>query len=121
MRKTLPIISILLLAILVACSAASPQTDSTNQSYPNESYPNQSQSQGQANYPLTEASVPRVSVSDAKAAFDNGEAIIVDVRNADAYTTGHIPGSISIPLGFFETDPSGLNLDKAQWIITYCT
>lgn len=71
--------------------------------------------------PLTEADVPRVTVQDAKAALDRGEAIIVDVRGADAYRVSHVAGAINIQLGEFETNPLGLNLDKDQWIITYCT
>ena len=71
--------------------------------------------------PLTEADVPRVTVQDAKAALETGEAIIVDVRGADAYSASHVAGAINIQLGEFETNPLGLNLDKDQWIITYCT
>jgi hypothetical protein len=71
--------------------------------------------------PLTEADVPRVPVDQAKAAFDSGMAIIVDVRTPQAYEANHIKGAISIPLGEIELNPTGLNLDKNKWIITYCT
>ena len=69
----------------------------------------------------TEADVPRVSVKDAKAAFDSGQAVIVDVRSAEAFAAEHIDGSINIPLADIESNPAGINLDKNQWIITYCT
>ena len=71
--------------------------------------------------PQTEAEVPRVSVEEAKAAFDSGAAIIVDVRSAEAYAASHVPGAINIQLEEFETNPTDLELDKEQWIITYCT
>jgi len=71
--------------------------------------------------PLTEADVPRVPVDVAKAALDSGQAIIVDVRTPDSYQAKHIKGAISIPLGEIELHPTELKLDKAQWIITYCT
>jgi len=71
--------------------------------------------------PLTEADVPRVSLEKAKAASDNGAAIIVDVRSKEAYDASHIPGAINIPLGDFETNPANLDLPKDAWIITYCT
>jgi hypothetical protein len=71
--------------------------------------------------PLTEAEVPRVPLDIAKAAIDTGEAIVVDVRSAEAYQASHIPGAISIPLQDIEANPTGLKLDKDQWIITYCT
>src|SRR5574341_1630975 len=77
--------------------------------------------QPQANLPESEAAVPRVSVEEASAAFDSGEAIIVDVRSADAYAASHVVGAINIPLGEIETNSAGLSLDKEQWIITYCT
>lgn len=65
--------------------------------------------------------MPRVSVEDAKAALDGGEAIVVDVRSADDYAASHIVGAINIPLTDLESNPANLNLDKNQWIITYCT
>ena len=73
------------------------------------------------NVPESEAGVPRVDVAVAKAAFDTGEAIIVDVRSPDAFATSHIQGAINIPLGKIELNPTGVSLDKEQWIITYCT
>ena len=71
--------------------------------------------------PLSEDRVRRVSLEDAKTAFDNGTAIIVDVRSEQAFAASHIPGAINIQLGEFETNPSELGLPKDQWIITYCT
>lgn len=71
--------------------------------------------------PRTEDEVPRVTVQEAKAAFDSGKAIIVDVRNPAAYEASHIAGAISVPLAEIEEHPINLNIDKNQWIITYCT
>jgi hypothetical protein len=71
--------------------------------------------------PLTEAEVPRVPLDVAKAAIDTGEAIVLDVRPVESYQASHIPGAISIPLADIEANPTGLKLDKDQWIITYCT
>ena len=118
MKKTLLIISTLLLVTL-ACNASLPKTASapTQPVISTLELP-----QGQDNDLLqTEAKVPRVTVEEAKTAFDSGEAIIVDVRSAESYAEGHIAGAISIPLGSIESNPSGLDLDKNQWIITYCT
>ena len=78
-------------------------------------------SSGSNKVPLSEAEVPRVPLEQAKAALDSGAAIVVDVRSAEAYQASHIAGAISIPLGVIETDPTALELDKDQWIITYCT
>ncbi len=117
MKKTLLVISTLLLATL-ACNAVAPKTASA----PTQPVISTLEiSQGQNNIPLTEAGVPRVTVEDAKAALDSGEVIIVDVRSAQAYAEGHIAGAISILLGEFETNIASVPLDKDQWIITYCT
>ena len=70
--------------------------------------------------PLIEAEVPRVTVEEARAALDSGTAVIVDLRDPVAYENSHIPGAINIQLGEIETNPTGLNLDKNRWIITYC-
>ena len=77
--------------------------------------------QPQGDIPQSENAVPRVTVEEAKAALDSGEAVIVDVRSQAAYDTSHVAGAIFIPLGAFETDIANIDLPKEQWIITYCT
>ncbi|MGI5837852.1 MAG: rhodanese-like domain-containing protein [Chloroflexota bacterium] len=42
--------------------------------------------------------VPRTNVEDAKASFDRGEAVFVDLRSREAYERSHIPGAVSIPI-----------------------
>jgi len=71
--------------------------------------------------PATEADVPRVTLEETLAAIQSGEAIVVDVRPPEDYQANHIVGAISIPLPEIETSPNSLDLDKDQWIITYCT
>ena len=71
--------------------------------------------------PLTEAEVPRVSLEEALTAIQSGAAVVVDVRSPEAYAASHIAGAISVPLDEIENNPAGLDLDKDQWIITYCT
>jgi 3-mercaptopyruvate sulfurtransferase SseA len=78
-------------------------------------------SQPASGLPQTEADVPRVTVQEAKAAFESGEAVIVDVRSAEAFAAQHIQGALSIPLTGIEADPASVTLEKDQWIITYCT
>jgi rhodanese-like protein len=73
------------------------------------------------NIPLTEADVPRISPEQAKAAVDSGAAIIIDVRSKEAFAGSHIASAVNIPLANFKANPTGLSLEKDQWIITYCT
>lgn len=63
--------------------------------------------------------IERVSLQKAKAAFDSGTAIFVDVRASQAYAAAHVAGSSSVPLTEIETRLA--ELDPNQWIITYCT
>jgi len=71
--------------------------------------------------PKSEAEVPRVTAEAAKAAFEAGAAVIVDVRSVDSFVAKHIAGALSIPLTRIEQNPKSVSLDKDQWIITYCT
>ena len=63
--------------------------------------------------------VIRVTVGNARAAQESNQAVFVDVRSAGQYAQSHISGALSIPLNEFESRLSELNKD--QWIITYCT
>jgi rhodanese-like protein len=75
-----------------------------------------SQKPPQVNLPLTADQVARVSLEEAKTAFDSQSAIFVDTRSKQAWEAGHIKGALYI--GDFELNPP---LDRNQWIITYCT
>jgi hypothetical protein len=66
-----------------------------------------------------DAQVPRVSLVEAKAVYDAGSAIFLDVRSVEAHQTSRIPDSINIPLADLEARIA--ELDPEQWIITYCT
>lgn len=44
------------------------------------------------------------------------EAIVIDVRNADEFSTGHIAGAVNIPLNNIES----ISYDKNTKIILYC-
>ena len=68
---------------------------------------------------IPESEVPRVSLEDAKAAFDNGSAVFVDARSAASYEESHIPGALSIPASEIQSRLG--ELDPTKWIITYCT
>jgi len=72
---------------------------------------------GSADIPYPE--VVRVSPGDAKAAYDLGTAVFVDVRSAQVYEQSHIATAINIPL---EELPARIGeLNPEDWIITYCT
>jgi 3-mercaptopyruvate sulfurtransferase SseA len=111
-RRLLSLLVLSALAFgLLACGATPPQTESTSPTPAWTAFA----------LPQTEADVPRVRVSAAKAAIDAGLAILVDVRSAQSYAAGHAMGALSLPLTQVEAEPGGVSLDRDQWIITYCT
>lgn len=77
-----------------------------------------SQTTGNVVRPSTNAAA-RVTLTDGKTAFDKNTAVFLDVRDADAFIAGHIPGAVNIPLG--ELEGRSRELNPNQWIITYCT
>jgi molybdopterin/thiamine biosynthesis adenylyltransferase/rhodanese-related sulfurtransferase len=49
-----------------------------------------------------------------------GEAVFLDVREADEYAQGAIPGAMHIPRGYVELQIEGRVPDKSQPIVVYC-
>lgn len=62
--------------------------------------------------------VERVLLDEAYRAYQEGSAVLVDVRSASSFESGHIPGSLSIPISEVELRASEINPD--EWIITIC-
>lgn len=69
--------------------------------------------------PISIDQVMRVSLVDAKAAFDAGTAVFLDVRDSGTYNVSHIPGSLLIPISDLTNRLGELN--PSSRIITYCT
>lgn len=126
--KYLLLATLILLLTSLACNALLPKTEPTSAPTAVQTQiliPTQvtepASTQPEANLPQTDAEVPRVPADQAKAAFDSGDAVIVDVRGAEAYARSHITGALEVSLSAIQTDPANLPLDKNKWIITYCT
>ena len=66
----------------------------------------------------TPSEVPRITLEDAKKAYDDKTAIFVDSRPLESYKIEHVKGAINIPLGS-TTDFS--SLPKGKTIIVYCS
>lgn len=67
----------------------------------------------------TPESATRISVNEAKQRIASGQAVVVDVRTAEAYRENHIPGAINIPYDQLKTRAGELPKDK--YLVTYCT
>jgi len=68
---------------------------------------------------IPEPEIMRVSLDEAKTAFDQKQAVFIDVRGEPYFSQGHIPRSLSLTndeiLGRLD------ELDPNAWVITYCT
>ena len=63
--------------------------------------------------------MPRISLAEAKKAFDEGNVVFVDTRAEVQYRQEHVKGSINIPAEAFQTRYAEVPKDKK--IITYCS
>lgn len=61
----------------------------------------------------------RASLQDAKTAFDNSEALFVDVRSSGEFASSRIPDAVSIPLADIAGNEPAV--EKGALIYTYCT
>lgn len=75
---------------------------------------------GQDAHGHTEGSdAPRISLADAKKAFDAKSAVFIDTHVKAAYDAGHIPGAINITVQDLEAKFN--TIPKGKKIIAYCS
>jgi len=101
-----------LLLLIAACSTTAIQSASTPAAPASAQQPPAAQSAG--------SQVPRITVEELKKLMTDQQVVVVDVRSADAYKTGHIKGAINLPLDKIQAgDYKDLPRDKR--VITYCS
>jgi rhodanese-related sulfurtransferase len=61
----------------------------------------------------------RIAWSDFKPLYDRGDLVLVDVRDALSFESGHIPGARSIPLTDIESRVEDLRRLKKP-VVLYC-
>ena len=64
--------------------------------------------------------IQEVSVAEAKAELDSGEAIFLDVREPAEWEKGHIPKAKHLPRGLLEFKVANVIPDKSARIVAYC-
>lgn len=66
--------------------------------------------------------IPLVRLDEAEALWKQGATVFVDVRSAEDYEAGHIPGAILLPETEFEKVFPALRprLERAEDIVVYC-
>jgi molybdopterin/thiamine biosynthesis adenylyltransferase/rhodanese-related sulfurtransferase len=69
----------------------------------------------------TKAAIREVEPAEAEGAVAaRPETVLIDVREADEYEQGAIPGALHIPRGFLELQVEGKVPDKATPVVVYC-
>lgn len=111
MRRTLALLALFAAAAVAPCGCAS----GSNQQASQTPSPAPDAAAQQAD-PF--ASVPRVSVKELAKALEEGRAVVVDVRPAEAYEVEHIAGALSIPEE--EVKERAGELPPGKLVVTYC-
>ena len=76
---------------------------------------------GTAAFQSDDTSSPKLRIAwdDFKKLYDDKAVVVIDVRGADSYAAGHIPGSRSIPLNEVSQHADELKKLKKP-IVLYC-
>jgi molybdopterin/thiamine biosynthesis adenylyltransferase/rhodanese-related sulfurtransferase len=69
---------------------------------------------------LLEQTKSEIDEIDAGAARALEGAVWIDVREADEWQEGHLPGAVHIPRGFLESRVEGVTPDKSTPVVVYC-
>jgi len=62
----------------------------------------------------------RIGIDEFRKLYEKQEVLVLDVRAAEAYRNGHIPGALSIPLDAVEGKIAELR-NAGRPIVTYCS
>jgi len=117
-KNLLILAAILSLAVIAGCQSAAPVAISKNND-------NSSAQTIAVRTPTPDpheeamAKAPRITIEDAKAAFDAKEAVFIDSRSPSAYEMEHIATAINIPFGAPEAEFA--KIPKGKKIIVYCS
>ena len=63
--------------------------------------------------------VARIAAEDLRVKTRDNSVVVIDVRDAASYASGHIPGALNIPMASVEANLDRIPKDRE--IVTYCT
>jgi molybdopterin/thiamine biosynthesis adenylyltransferase/rhodanese-related sulfurtransferase len=63
--------------------------------------------------------IEEIDPSEARELLDEG-VVLVDVREAEEYASGHLPGAKHVPRSYLETRIEGVVPDRSAQVILYC-
>lgn len=67
---------------------------------------------------LSQEDLESIGMAELRRRMTLGEAVVIDVRPADEFAAGHLPGAISIPMAELAKRMSGL--PKQSEVVAYC-
>jgi 3-mercaptopyruvate sulfurtransferase SseA len=117
------IFTIFLAALVVVIACARPVANAANDNAASQNTATATEPAGTNIQPIPTPppaeEVPRISLADAKKAFDDGTGYFIDARPADAYNDEHIKGAVNIT--YDKLDAHLKDLKTKQKIIVYCS
>lgn len=63
--------------------------------------------------------VPRISIDELKALMEKNAVLVIDVRDADSYAQGRIPGAVNVDYTLI-FQQAGRFKGETRTIVTYC-
>ena len=102
-----------LLAVLVACNSSNPRSGNPPQQTQT------SQASQPAPPPQSANTARRITAEELHKLWQKDEVLIVDTRLEPSFRQGHIRGAILIPTNEFASRAD--ELPKSKMIVTYCT
>lgn len=63
--------------------------------------------------------VPRISIDELKALMEKNAVLVIDVRDADSYAKGRIPGAVNVDYTLI-FQQAGRFKGETRTIVTYC-
>ncbi len=113
------LIAILGLLAVTACNDAAKPVNVTKVTAPTPTTP-QTIRPGTDSHGHTEGQdTPRISLADAKKAFDDGSAIFIDTHVKNAYDAEHVKGAMNVTVQ--ELEAKFNTIPKGKKIIAYCS
>jgi rhodanese-related sulfurtransferase len=64
-------------------------------------------------------SVPRITIDEVKVLIAKKQVILVDVRDPQSFSEGHIPGALNVPFDFLPNHVDEWKKEK-RLLVTYC-
>lgn len=116
MRKTLLILALAAAGIAAGCAETEQPVAKANTAPANAAPKTPQPAEPAIPFP----DVPRITLADAKADFDSGNAIFIDTRPGASFQEEHVKGAINIGTAE-EMTAKADTLPKGKKIIAYCS